>query len=167
MNEQNFNEIWIDIIGYESLYKVSNLGNVKSLRFNKEKLLKYHYCKDGYIQFRLTKNNKIISYLAHRLVIKHFLYDSIKEVNHIDFDKTNNNIINLEYLNRRENTTHYNNSRKLKTSSKYVGVSYSKERNKWIAKIKINNKTKYLGGFYNEIDAYNCYTNYKNKIIKN
>lgn len=164
MNILKENEIWIDVIGYEGLYKISNLGNIKSLRFNREIILKPHYCKDGYIQFRLTVNNKITSYLAHRLVIKHFLHNSTKEVNHIDFDKTNNNIVNLEYISRRENTTHYNVSKKLNTSSKYVGVSWDKNRNKWVAKIKINNKTKYLGGFIDEIDAYNCYTNYKNTL---
>lgn len=164
MNILKENEIWVDVVGYEGLYKISNLGNVKSLRFNKEKILKHHYCKDGYIQTTLTKDNKAIVYLVHRLVIKHFLYDSKKEVNHIDFDKTNNNIVNLEYVNRRENTTHYNFSKKLNTSSKYVGVSWNKDRNKWIAKIKINNKTKYLGGFVDEIDAYNCYINYKNTL---
>ena len=164
MNILKENEIWVDVVGYEGLYKISNLGNAKSLRFNREKILKHHYCKDGYIQFSFTKNGKPKNYLAHRLVIKHFLHDSKKEVNHIDFDKTNNNIVNLEYTSRRENTTHYNVSKKLNTSSKYVGVSWNKDRNKWIAKIKINNKTKYLGGFVDEIDAYNCYINYKNTL---
>lgn len=101
-------EIWEDIKGYEGLYQVSSLGNVKSLNYNhtkKEKVLKPRTIKDGYQQVILYSNGKIKPMLVHRLVVQAFLPNPYKlqEVNHIDENPSNNNAENLEWCEHRYN----------------------------------------------------------------
>ena len=74
-------------------------------------------------------------------------------VDHIDFDRTNNHLSNLRIITHRENT----NRKHIKSSSKYIGVSWYKSRKRWCAKIKINNKTKHLGYFIDELEASSAY----------
>lgn len=92
-------EIWKDIEGYEGLYQVSNLGRVKSLKFNKEKILKLLLDSKGYYKVNLYKNNKIKTYLMHRLIASAFISNpnNLPQVNHKDEDKTNNKVENLEW----------------------------------------------------------------------
>lgn len=87
-------EIWKDVVGYESLYEVSNTGKVK--RNGKE--LKQAVSK-GYKIVNLSKNGKERSYLVHRLVATAFIpnINGYKCVNHIDEQKCNNNATNLEW----------------------------------------------------------------------
>lgn len=115
--------IWKDIPGYEGIYQVSDCGKVKSLRFGKEKILKYKLLK-GYERYSLYKDGVEKFFLAHRLVI--YAFDHIDEnltVNHIDEDKRNNHISNLEYCTLGENVKkfHTNNPRFL---SKKKGHAY-------------------------------------------
>ena len=94
---------------------------------------------------------------VHQLVAESFLNHKrcgMKlVVNHIDFDKTNNKLDNLEIVTTRENT----NQKHLKSYSNFTGVSWNKRANKWIASIKINNKNKYLGYYSNELEASKAY----------
>jgi hypothetical protein len=117
-------EIWKDIKGFESKYQVSNLGNVRSLdrdtdrkdgRIMKLKgtLLKYRYQHSGYASICMGRKN----YLVHRLVAKAFLenqYDYKVDVNHIDCDKSNNKVENLEWVSKSENIQHAINSNRFK-----------------------------------------------------
>lgn len=84
-------EIWKDIEGYEGLYQVSNLGNVRSLLFGKTKTLKKRFCC-GYFRVVLYKNGSSKSCLIHRLMAQAFLPNpnNLKFVNHKDECKTNN-----------------------------------------------------------------------------
>lgn len=150
-------EEWKDIPEYEGLYQVSNLGNVKSLKFGKQKLLKPQINSRGYYQVRLWKNSKGSIIKVHQLVAMSFL-NHIRNglklvVNHIDLDKTNNHIHNLEVITQRENA----NMKHIKTSSSYVGVCWDKSNNKWKSSITINGKLKHLGLFESELDASNAY----------
>ena len=92
------NEIWKDVIGYEGLYQVSNLGNVKSLRFNKEKILKQRIGTKGYFAVCLRKDKIVKTKEVHQLIAIAFLnhkpcgYKLV--INHIDFNQKNNNILN-------------------------------------------------------------------------
>ena len=105
-------EIWKDIEGYEGLYQVSNWGNVKSLNYNhtgKEKLLSLHKNRYDYITVDFSKNGKHKTYKVHRLVLQNFApCDNMKslQVNHIDEDKTNNHLSNLEWVTHKENINH-------------------------------------------------------------
>lgn len=100
------------------------------------------------------------THLTHRLI---FLYHHgyLPEfLDHIDGNRSNNNISNL-----REATTQENNHNRKKgkshngklTSSKFKGVTWDKRSKKWQAQIGINGKNKYLGLFTSEIDAAKAY----------
>jgi hypothetical protein len=101
-------EIWKDIEGFEGLYKISNLGNVYSIHLSKER--QQHLNNDGYLAITLgsTEKKTRTSKLVHRLVALHFLDNDkdYKEVNHIDGNKLNNRIDNLEWCNRSMNCQH-------------------------------------------------------------
>ena len=102
-------EEWKDIVDYEGLYQVSNLGRVKSLNYkqtHKQLLLKPTIKKKtGYCQISLSKNGKKKLYLVHRLVAKAYLInqDNLPQVNHKDEDKTNNKVDNLEWCTAKYN----------------------------------------------------------------
>ena len=96
-------EIWRDIKDYEGLYKVSNFGRVKSLNYRntgREKILQLNKTKNGYIRVCLWKDGKTKAFLVHRLVALAFIdnIDLKPCVNHIDEDKTNNSVENLEFV---------------------------------------------------------------------
>lgn len=108
-------EIWKDIKGYEGLYQVSNLGNVKRIRFinihsnyPKEKMKSKKLRKDGYYEIALYKNGKGKSIQIHRLVAKAFIkeIDGKEYVNHINGIKTDNRVENLEWVTASENKIH-------------------------------------------------------------
>lgn len=105
-------EEWRDIIGYEDLYQVSNLGNIKSLkridligRIKSEKILK-PVVNETYFRVTLYKNGRGKCFLIHRLVAEHFIKNDncLPCVNHKDEDTFNNNSQNLEWC-----TYEYNN----------------------------------------------------------
>lgn len=106
-------EIWKDIPGYEGLYQVSNIGNVKSLRFNKIKSMKKFLDKYGYHFVRLIKDKKGKWHKVHRLVAMAFLenYSEELQVNHKNEVKTDNSVENLEMCTNYYNATY--GSRKL------------------------------------------------------
>lgn len=109
-------EEWQDIAGYEGLYQVSNLGRVKSLNYKrtgKEIILVPGNCR-GYLFVTLYKNGKVKSYYLHRLVGQAFLEnpDNSPEVNHIDQNKQNNCISNLEWCSSKYNNR-YSNAKKV------------------------------------------------------
>lgn len=109
----NFNEIWKPVFNYEGLYEVSNYGRVKSLPRNNKKhesiLKPYINRRNGYVYYGLYRNNIYKSHRAHKLVMEAFTeYKSLgyvlyQEIDHIDGDKTNNALSNLEVVTHLEN----------------------------------------------------------------
>lgn len=103
-------EIWLPVKEYEVLYEVSNLGNVRSLGNGNsnnsiKRILSPGLNKSGYLTVVLYKNGKGKSFLVHRLVAEAFLpnWFDYTQVNHIDEDKTNNNVDNLEWCDHNYN----------------------------------------------------------------
>lgn len=104
-------EVWKDIPGYEKIYQVSNLGRVKSLNYRrtkKEKLLQFAEYRNNYFFVDLSKNGVTKQIMVHRLVAQAFVPNpkNKTQVNHIDGDKHNNRVENLEWTTARENMNH-------------------------------------------------------------
>jgi len=92
-------EIWKLVTGYEGLYEVSNLGRVKSVKFKKHRLKTLYKNKKGYLYTYLYKNGVREYWRVHRLVATVFIPNPENKptVNHIDEDKLNNKVSNLEW----------------------------------------------------------------------
>ena len=159
-------EIWKDIPNYQGLYQVSNLGNVKSLerlvkgkinlRINKEKVLKPTVDFHGYcvvVLYNLGAKRIKVHQLVAICFLNHKLCGHKLVVNHIDGNKLNNNLKNLEIVTQRENA----NLKRFKSTSQYTGVGWHKNSNKWVSRIWINGKRVHLGVFTNEYDAHLTY----------
>lgn len=112
-------EIWKSIKGYEGWYEVSDKGNVRSVdrlvnfedgRYAnyKGKSIKQFKNRNGYYNVRLWRNSKTSVRYTHRLVAEAFIPnpENKKQVNHKDWDKTNNHAENLEWVTVKENATH-------------------------------------------------------------
>lgn len=107
----NENEIWLPIEGYEGLYEVSSLGRVKSLNYNhtkQEKILNFSKNKKGYFRVGLSKDKKREFCSVHRLVANAFIPNpnNLPTVNHIDENKENNVVDNLEWMNLSQQQRH-------------------------------------------------------------
>lgn len=167
-----------DIPGYEGIYQVSDLGNVKSLPrivlkkgkypfVCKEKILKYKIGQTGYYELNLYKDKKKKTFTVHQLVAMAFLnhipcgYKLV--IDHINDISTDNRVENLQIVTQRYN------ARKTQGdySSKYKGVSWHKRNKKWVANIQIDSKHKHLGSYTNEYEAYLKYQEALNQINKN
>lgn len=100
-------EIWKQIPNYHH-YEASNLGRIRSLRFNRIKPMKPTVIQRNYRQVNLRSDNKGKQLLVHRLIALTFIpnTDGKLEVNHLDGDKSNNNVSNLEWSSNRENIAH-------------------------------------------------------------
>lgn len=101
-------EIWKDIEGYEGLYQVSNLGNVKSLKYMRTNIphnLKKHLTPKGYYQVCLQTGSWHKYPLVHRLVYEAFVgkIPEGMQVNHINETKTDNRPENLNLMTPKEN----------------------------------------------------------------
>jgi len=163
-------EEFIDILGWEGYYQISSHGRIKSLdryvkssrnkiRINKGRILKQYIDINGYARVQSGFNKKRIHFIVHQQVAIAFLghkpcgYKII--VDHIDNDKLNNHLSNLQLISPRLNTSkdrwRYNHS------SKYVGVCWNKSNKKWQANIRIKSKLKHLGYFKSEIKASEAY----------
>lgn len=143
-------EVWKDIDGYGGDYRVSTTGNVMSTRRTisytsvsgvtrsyiiGEALLAKTPTKKGYLSSTLTRNSKSKRFPIHRLVAIAFIKNTRNKpaVNHIDSNKKNNNISNLEWCTNAENTIHAMNNGKIKKGEQ---VSVSKLKNDDVVKIK-------------------------------
>lgn len=152
-------EEWRDIQDYKNSYKISSLGKIKSLKRNKEVILKPSINKAGYYQISLYSNKRTRTYKVHQLVaiafLNHIRNGMTLVVNHINFNRLDNNIKNLEIVTARCNT----NKKHLISSSIYTGVHWNKKDKRWFSQIRVNGELKaiHLGSFKEEIDAHNAY----------
>jgi hypothetical protein len=107
------NEVWKDVVGYEGLYMVSNLGRFKALArrwhygIHAEKIIKQQHIS-GYLYVQVAKDSVKKLKRVHCIVAQSFIPNpkNLKYVNHIDEDKYNNVIDNLEWVTQKENNNH-------------------------------------------------------------
>lgn len=155
-------EVWKTIKNYPN-YQVSDLGRVRSLerviikkdgiRYTaKPYILKPGLGGKGYPSVSLERKTHIVS----RLVAINFIPnpENKKQVNHIDGNKLNNRIDNLEWVSNLENCVHKFKNKE--TTSKYTGVKFDKSRGKWVSSIQFNGKNINFGRFKTELDAYSA-----------
>lgn len=122
---------WRDVPGYEGFYKVSDCGQVLSVERRvphrngpkrvAERVLRQNTDKDGYKTVVLQKFGRTKTLKVHRLVALTFLGCSSLQVNHIDMNKANNLLSNLEFVTLKENAQH---ARKHKTYNARKGAEH-------------------------------------------
>ena len=128
--ESKMSEIWRDIPGYDDMYMVSNLGNVRSKdrfdswgRLRKGRVLKFNNLHLGYKNVTLCGSFGRKGMLVHRLVCLAFLGPANgRVVDHLDENPSNNKLENLEYVTQMENVRRYHGKRK------YLYISYRPNR---------------------------------------
>lgn len=148
---------WKEVPGFDK-YQISDYGDIKSLCGINPRILKLKTDRYGYYGACIISQGVRKSYRPHTLVAMAFLGfvpDKTQKlvVNHINFNKKDNRVENLEVVSHRENS----NKKHLKSSSQYTGVSFERSTNKWRAIIYLNGKWINIGRYKNEIDAHNAY----------
>ena len=132
-------EEWRDVRDYEGLYQVSNLGRVKSISYENEKIRKPVLCKPGYFSMVLYKNNLPQSARIHVLVAQAFIPNPKNKayVNHKDGNKLNNRLENLEWLTPSENLRHALDTGLKKSGHEHSLAKFTKEEVLYIRRICI------------------------------
>lgn len=168
-------ELWKPVPGYEGIYEVSNLGSIKSLerkvmfkcgkRFytQNESIKKPTLDENGYLYVNLYRDSKKKSFKLHQIVAMAFLDHKPSGVNvvvdHIDNNRLNNHLSNLQVITQRENST--------KDKGKVCTGAYKYTNyDGYFSSIRINGKSVYLGSFKTEYEAAKAYQN-KLKEIEN
>jgi hypothetical protein len=162
--------IWKDVPGYEGNYIISNMGVIKSLRHrhgNRKtpRVVSQSLVGGGkrdqlYLGVNLYKESVLKRLLVHRVIALVFIPNPLGKphVNHINLNRLDNSIANLEWVSHRENICHQRQA----IIRKPIGIWYSKNRpgKKWVSKVSVNNKTVTIGYFATMEDAAKAYTNF-------
>ena len=127
-------EVWVDIPGYEKKYQVSNYGHIRSLNYHREHRLKImgtFLSKAGYVRVCLCLNGEKKKHLVHRLVWEAFNgpIPEGMQVNHINENKADNCLSNLNLMNPTENLNYGKRSRKAAISKSKPVKQYDLEGN--------------------------------------
>jgi len=158
-------EIWKYIDGYNNLYQVSDLGRVKSFSKQTPTILRPGKT-NGYLTVSLHGGGKAKTYLVHQLVAIGFLNHNPSGnkmvVDHIDENRTNNNLSNLRVITQKENLLR---NRKLPKHG-FRGVSHDKKSDNYNAYIRTKDQhsPKFLGTFPTPILASMAYEYHSRKI---
>ncbi|HEY8366416.1 MAG TPA: NUMOD4 domain-containing protein [Bacteroidia bacterium] len=155
------NEIWKTLDeGLKYSYSISNYGRlIATDHIHKSNIGKELGSLDTYGYKRVSligSDNKIKSFKIHRLVAKYFIdgYSDDCVINHIDLNKTNNHVSNLECTTLKDNAMHYiENVVKKKSSSSVIGVGFHIQLKKWTARVSFEGKRYSVGVFDKEQEA--------------
>ena len=144
------NEKWVSVEGFGGLYEVSNLGNVRSLNYNNRGIIKNLspiIDRYGYLRVCLCNGGKQYNRTVHRLVAVAFLDnpDNLPAVNHINEDKLDNRVENLEWCTVKENDNHGTRNRRMAQSKRNRNCKSvvqldrrGKEIRKWVSFSEVN-----------------------------
>lgn len=137
------------INGYDN-YFIDEQGKVFNIATNR--YLKGSIGENGYLYYRLSKNNKKKMYYAHRLVAEYFIDNPNKYevVNHIDGNKLNNNIDNLEWVSYSENTKHAHDNDLISFPRKKEYYTEDLENEEWKKIFNFNYSISSLGRVRND-----------------
>jgi hypothetical protein len=143
-------------------YEISDDGQVRNVKTNR--VLKTHFNHNGYLIVKIYAHGISYSFSVHALVWDAFSEQSRagKVIDHINEDKSDNRLENLQLLTNRENV-----SKSIKSKGRLLptGVFFSKQMAKYVAQIKINNISKHLGFFNCPTAAMLAYQKAKAGII--
>lgn len=132
-------EVWKDIQGYEGLYQVSNMGRVRSLERKVKRwdgyrtvpagMPKIQKSNSGYFRVELWKDWKGKKYLIHRLVAQAFIPnpENLPQVNHLNEDKTDNRVENLEWCTAKYNSNYGTHNEKLSKAASKAILQYTQD----------------------------------------
>lgn len=154
-------EIWRDIRDYEGQYQISNFGRCKSLARKNWNGYGYWYSNEtylkerpvrGYLNYQLRKHSKLKSIGIHQLVARAFIPNplNLTEVNHIDGNKHNNHISNLEWCTHAENMKHAGKNNLMRKGINHPNTKATPEIIEEIY-------TKYMSGLYTQKQLENEY----------
>ena len=131
-------EIWRDVIGYDGLYRVSNMGRIHGPR----RILKPGADGGGYLAVNLCKDGKQILTKVHRIVAMAFISnpDNKVEVDHINRNRQDNRSENLQWATKRENMLNT-----VRHDGKRYGIYWVKLRNIYEVKFRVNKQIRHYG----------------------
>ena len=142
----NYEEVWKDIEGFEGLYQVSSRGRIKSLprirtapkggEYIRNEVILKPFENKGYLYVLLHKEGKNYSRKVHRLVAQAFISnpDELPSINHLDYDRHNNTVENLEWITNEDNLAYSNCNRakqhncKTKSGERYITMRRGRYR---------------------------------------
>ena len=153
---------FVDIIGYEGLYKINKKGDVYNVK--RKIFMKKTKDNDDYYCIGLSKNKKRKTFKIHKLVGIQFLTNpnNYELIDHIDKNRQNNNICNLRWIDMSGN------NRNVKKKRKYDlprGVKFNKNKTRYKVEICINKKNTYLGTYNTIEEASKAYENKYNEVM--
>ena len=159
------NNIWADIKNYESIYQINKNGEIKSLarefidktnrkQVIKEKILKPCKNTPGYLYVPLSKNGKVKNHNIHRLLAEHFISNPKNKphINHIDGNKLNNSLDNLEWCTHKENAEHAS-KLKLYKPSYSMKNKFGKDNPHSIKILQFDKEGTFIASFYGANEA--------------
>jgi len=150
---------FVDIIGYEGLYKINKKGEVYSCS---KKNIKKSHIRKNYLTIILFKNNKQKTELVHRLLAIQFIPNpnNYEIIDHIDQNKLNNNLENLRWIDISGNSRNHFKKRKYNLPR---GVYHSGK--KFCSRIIIDKIKQHLGTFDTIEEASKVYEDKYNEVM--